>query len=260
MPTFTKKIVLLSLTVIITMAFGAIDGNEIMKMVDERPDGDNSKSTMTMILINKRDQQRVRQIVTYSIDTEEGSKSLIYFTEPADVAGTAFLSWEYDDKNKDDQQWLYLPALKKARRISGSSENDYFMGSDFTYDDMGERSIDEDFHKLLKEENIDGSKCWVIESIPKDPDYMYSKRISWIRQDALISIRSEFYDPKGELLKTLLTHKIQKKDGFWTAYSMEMIHNQNNHRTKIETNDIEYNIEMDENMFSVSNLQRFRIR
>ncbi|MBO4804796.1 MAG: outer membrane lipoprotein-sorting protein [Paludibacteraceae bacterium] len=114
----------------------------------------------------------------------------MFFLYPSDVKGTGFLTWDYDQANKDDDKWLYLPAMKKTRRISGSSsKTDYFMGTDFTYDDMGRRNLEEDTHTLLREETLNGHKCWVLQSSPKKAGDIYTKRISWIRQDCLIPVK-----------------------------------------------------------------------
>ena len=123
-------------------------GREIAQKVKDRPDGDTRRSEMVMTLINKRGAVRERKLISYSIDVgkeKKDRKSIMFFQYPGDVKGTGFLTWDYDELNKDDDKWLYLPAIKKTRRISGSSaKQDYFMGSDFTYDDMGSRNVDED--------------------------------------------------------------------------------------------------------------------
>ena len=237
-----------------------LTGREIMVKVDERPDENDRKSTLKMTLINKRGRQRVREILSWSKDYGKDSKSIMYFQKPADVKGTGFLSWEYDDPSKDDDRWLYLPALKKVRRISGSSKNDYFMGSDFTYDDMGGRSVNEDEHKFLREEEVNGSQCWVVESISKDKDYMYSKTIKWIRQDSYIGAKLEFYDRQGALLKILTISDVRKQDGFWTAFKMEMDNKQEKHKTILELEEVQYNTNVKDSMFRVSTLERGRLK
>lgn len=165
-------------------------GRDIAQKVKDRPDGDTRQSELSMKLINKRGAVRERRLVSYSIDVGEEKrdrKSIMFFEYPGDVKGTGFLTWDYDEPGKDDDKWLYLPAMKKTRRISGSSaRQDYFMGSDFTYDDMGSRSVDEDTHELLGEEIIDGYKCWKLESVPKDKRDIFSRKIALIRQDCLI--------------------------------------------------------------------------
>ena len=116
----------------------------------------------------------------------------MFFKAPADVKNTSFLNYSYDD-DRDDDQWLYLPALKKVKRISGGSKEDYFMGSDFTYEDMEKRSPNKDSHKLLKTETLNGEVCYVIESTPKE-EGQYSKRVAWVIKDKWIPLKIEFYD------------------------------------------------------------------
>ena len=174
----TLKLAFLTLAVFLAVVLQAqgqeMSGKEIMTIVDERPDGDDRRSVLTMTLINKRGQQRIREVKSFSKDFGKDKKSVMVFEKPADVKGTAFLSWEYDDPAREDDKWLYMPALKKVRRISGSSRNEYFMGSDFTYDDMGDRNVEEDTHTLLGEENVGGHACWKVKSIPVDPKDVYA--------------------------------------------------------------------------------------
>ena len=237
--------------------FSQYSGREIIQMVEDKPDGDNRRSVMTMELVNHRGATRERTILSYSMDLGKDSKSIMFFQSPADVKGTGFLSWQYDDPSKDDDKWLYLPAMKKIRRISGSSaKKENFMGSDFTYDDMGGRSVDEDEHKLLGEESLDGFTCWVIESTPLENDAVYSKTLSWIRQDALIPVKVEFYDRMGELLKTLVASEISREGGFWTSGKLEMANHKRKHRTRIIIKEIQYNIDMNESLFTVPSLER----
>jgi len=239
----------------------ALSGRDVIVKVDQREDGDDRKSTLTMTLINKRGSKRIRQILSYTKDYGKDSKSIMYFQKPADVKGTGFLSWEYDDPDRDDDRWLYLPALKKVRRISGSSKNDHFMGSDFTYDDMGGRAVDEDEHTLLYEEKIDAQRCWIVESIPKDvEDNMYSKIIRWIRRDALIAVKVEYYDKAGKIMKVLDISDIRQQNSIWTIFKMQMDNKQEQHRTILEFNDIAYNIGVKDNLFKVSTLERGKLR
>jgi outer membrane lipoprotein-sorting protein len=241
----------------VTNLFSQLTGREIIQMVEDSPDGENRKSLMTMELINHRGASRERTILSYTMDLGKDSKSILFFQAPADVKGTGFLSWQYDDPDRDDDKWLYLPAMKKVRRISGSSaKNENFMGSDFTYDDMGGRNVDEDAHTLTGEETLGGARCWVVESKPLESDAVYSKTVSWIRQDALIPVKVEFYDRMGELLKTLVASDITKEAGFWTSRKLEMTDHKRNHRTLITMEKIEYNLAMNESLFTVPSLER----
>ncbi len=237
-----------------------LTGEQIMRKADAREKPKTSKQTTTMKLIDKRGKERVRSVVGYSKDFGSVKKTIMVFKKPADVKGVGYLSFDYDEAGKDSDSWLFLPALGKPRRISGSSKNDDFMGTDFTYSDMGERSIDEDEHRLIKEETIDGNKCWVVESRPKDKKNLYSKTISWIRQDVLIPVKVEFYDKKSNLMKVLTNSNIQKIRGIDTILKMEMNNIQKNHKTIILYDNTEFNIVVNDSYFTVASMERGRIR
>ncbi|WP_321390021.1 outer membrane lipoprotein-sorting protein [uncultured Desulfuromusa sp.] len=236
-----------------------LTGREIMVLGDERPDGDDRHSTLTMTLINKRGRKRVREVESFSKDYGKDKKSVMVFQKPADVKGTAFLSWDYDDTARDDDKWLYMPAMKKVRRISGSSTNDYFMGTDFTYDDMGDRSVDEDTHTLLGSEAIGGRPCWKIESIPLDKQDMYTRKVIWIDQEAYFSLKTEYYDKDG-LLKIYQAVDFKKHDGIWTVFKSEMNNISRDHKTIMETSSVKYDTGIKDSLFRVSTIQRGRIR
>ncbi len=235
---------LLVLAVLMAFGFGAraqeLTGREIVKRAYNLPSGEDQTSQLTMTLINKSGQTRVRKIQQYTKDFGDVEKSIMFFMSPADVKNTSFMNWSYDD-DRDDDQWIYLPALKRVKRISSDSKSDYFMGSDFTYDDLGDRKLDADVHKLLREETIDGQACYVVESVSKDEDYMYSKTITWIRKDNFVGLKKEFYDEDGELLKILRIKEVKKISGFWVITHSEMNNVQNNHKTIIQLSNIKIN-------------------
>ena len=252
--------VLTVITSVPAWASTELTGRQLMLKVDERPDGENRKTISRMTLINKRGRERVRLMVTYSKDYGKDSKSLFYFKKPADVKGTGFLTFDYDEPGKDDDRWLFLPALKKVRRISGSSKNDYFMGSDFTYDDMGGRSVDEDNHQIEGEEVINGKPCWIVVSTPKDKKYLYSKVKRWIDKKSLVQIKGEYFDRQNDLIKTLTITDLRQHQGFWTIYRMEMNNSQEKHKTVISIDEIQYNLGVKDSLFRVSTLEKGRIR
>ena len=239
----TLKLVV-AVAVILATSFGAkaqLTGRQIVDKAYNLPSGDDQTSVLTMTLINKSGQTRVRKIQQYTKDLGKIEKSIMFFLSPADVKNTSFMNWSYDADNKADDQWIYLPALKKVKRISSDSKSDYFMGSDFTYDDLGDRKLDADVHKLLKEETIDGHACYVVESVSKDEDYMYSKTKTWIRKDNFVGMKKEFYDEDGELLKVLTIKNVEKISGFWIISSSEMKNIQKNHKTTMKLSDIKVN-------------------
>lgn len=244
----------------INLSAQTLTGREIIQQVKDRPDGDTRYSIMTMKLVNKRGSIRERKIESYSMDIGKDKKTIMFFLYPGDVKGTGFLTWDYDEIGKDDDKWLYLPAMKKTRRISGASaKKDYFMGTDFTYDDMGSRNVDEDNHKLLREEIIDRHKCWVVESLSKDSRDICFRKITWIRQDCLIALKVEYYDKMQKLHRKLILSEIKKIDGFWIAFNMHMTNVQTNHQTIITTKQPQFNISIDESLFTVSKLEKGRL-
>ncbi len=218
-----------------------LTGRQIVDKAYNLPSGDDKTSTLTMTLINKQGKQRVRKIKQFSKDFGDVEKSIMFFQSPADVKNTSFMNWSYDDENKDDDQWIYLPTLKKTKRISSDSKSDYFMGSDFTYDDLGDRKLDADTHKLLRTETVNGHACYVVESVSKDEDYMYSKTITWIRKDNFVGVKKEFYDEDEELLKILTIKKVQKISGFWIITNSEMKNIQKNHKTTMVLTNVKIN-------------------
>lgn len=256
-PKIKALIIAWSLITMTLVGYGQQTGRDIMLKVYERPDGDTRKSIMTMELINKRGSKRVRTMLSYSKDYGKDKKTIMFFQQPADVKGTGFLTWDYANDSKTDDRWLYLPAMKKTRRISGTSaKKEYFMGSDFTYDDLGNRDVDADNHKLLREVSINGQACWVIESTPKESDGLYSKNISWIQKDNYMAVKVEYYDMQGALLKLLEVNQIKKVDGFWAATEMIMTNRQRNHKTIIRLKSMAFNIPVDESLFTVNSLEK----
>lgn len=239
------KILVSVIAMTIAMSYHVIaqemTARDIIEKVYNRSEGDDQTSNLTMTLIHKSGKERIRKIKQFTKDMSNMEKSIMFFQSPADVKNTSFMSWSYDDGNKSDDQWIYLPALKKTKRISSDSKSDYFMGSDFTYDDLGDRKIDDDTHTLLREETNDGVAYYVVESITKDEDYMYSKTITWIRKDNFIGLKKEFYDEDEELLKILYIRKFEELSGFLIITNSEMHNVQKDHKTKMVLSDINVN-------------------
>ncbi len=261
MRTIFKTLMTTSFVVLIaTTTVFAQTGRDIMLKADNRPEAKTNQTELTMTIINKRGKKRVRKLKSYSMDVGKDKKTLMFFEYPGDVKGTGLLTWDYDKIGKDDDKWLYLPAMKKTRRISGASaKKDYFMGTDFTYDDMGDRNIDEDTHKLLGEEEVNGHKCWKVESTSKDKRDIFSKKIIWLRQDILIPEKVDFYDRMGKLHRQMVIEKVEKKKEYWVVMKMLMTNVQTNHKTIIEFDEMELDKPMDEGKFTVQILEKGRI-
>lgn len=232
-----------------------LTGRQIVDKAYNIPTGKDKTSTLTMTLTNKQGKQRVRKIKQFYKDMGTVEKNIMFFQSPADVKNTSFMNWTYDS-NKSDDQWIYLPALKKVKRISSDSKSDYFMGSDFTYDDLGDRKLDADTHKLLKTETLNGKACYVVESVSKDEDYMYSKTKTWINKANFIGVEKEFYDEDGDLIKILTIKKIEKIKGFWVITQSEMKNVQKNHKTSIVLSNVQINTGVSDAKFTQRTMMR----
>ncbi|EKY01424.1 hypothetical protein HMPREF9151_01036 [Hoylesella saccharolytica F0055] len=241
----------------ISLSAAGLTGRDVMLKAKNRPDGDTRYATLTMTLIQKNGNRRERKLVSWAMDVGKDSKRVMFFTYPGDVKGTGFLTWDYDNAKREDDRWLYLPAMKKTRRISGkSSKTDYFMGSDFTYDDMSSRNVDEETHTLLREEMIGGQKCWVVQSVPNDKHEIYSKRITWIRQDCAMAVKAEYYDKLDKLHRSLTVSNISKVQGFWVMGHMEMTNVQTGHKTILQMSGHKFDLKIDAALFTVARLEK----
>ncbi len=226
-----------------------LSGEAIMVKVYELPTGDNTQGELIMTLTNKQGEERVRKLTQYLLNEGDTEKKIMFFTAPADVKGTSFMNWSYSS-GKDDDQWIYLPALKRTKRISSSGKGDYFMGSDFTYDDLGDRHPTSDTHQLVREEGLNGVDCYVVESTPKDPDYMYSRTLTWVDKSRFIGLKRAFYDEDGDLLKILTIKSIDEINGILTILETEMEQVQKNHRTNMKFSNVKVNQGISANKFT----------
>ncbi len=236
---------------------------EIMQKVNDRDDGDNVIAEEEMILIDKRGKQRVRKIINYRKDYGEDTHSILFFQEPADVRNTSFLTLDYDDEAKDDDQWLYLPALKKVKRIASSDKDGAFMGSDFTYGDMTKRELSKFDFELAGEKVVDGHKTWVIISTPISDEvideYGYTKAKAFVRQDIYMVIQGISLWKKGKKVKQMKIQKLEEIDGIWTAREITMKTMKNKkivHQTLLKTKSIKYNQQLEENMFTTRRMEK----
>ena len=252
-----KKYILIAAMLCAAAQMNAQTGRDIIQRVKDRPDGDTRYAEMHLTLVKKNGDKRERKMVSWAMDEGKDTKKIMFFTYPGDVKGTGFLTWDYDQAGKEDDKWLYLPAMKKTRRISGSSsKTDFFMGTDFTYDDMGGRNVDEDKHTLVREETRDGHKCWVVESVPVDSHEIYSRKLTWIRQDCDCGVYVEYYDKLNKLHRVLTVLDLQKVEGYWTVMKMEMKNVQSGHSTQITVTGPKYDIKVDKSLFTVAKLEK----
>ncbi len=251
-----KTITILFILLVGTIFAEDLTGLDIMMTVYNRSTGDDMTANLSMILENSRGDQRIREIKQFIKDFGDTEKKIMFFIAPADIKNTTFMNWSYDNVNKSDDQWIYLPALKKIKRISSDSKSDYFMGSDFTYDDLGDRHPAQDTHTILKEEMIDGVSCYVVESIPNDKDYMYSRTVTWVIKDKWIGLKKEFYDEDDEYFKQLTLNDYKEFDGIIVITSVIMKNEQENHQTEMKLSNVRINSGISDSQFTERMMKR----
>ena len=247
----THMIGMISLLVLLSTAplAAQITAVQVMENVYSRPNGADMAANLHMTITNARGATRERSIAQFRQDDGTTEKKIMFFTAPADVRNTSFLSYSYSDGRKDDQ-WIYLPALGRVKRIASDKTNDSFMGSDFTYDDMGVRHPAADTHTILREETIDGWQCYVVQSIPVDPNSSFSKTISWIIKDEWIGLKKEYYSAKGNVEKQLAIQAYEKIDTIWMITDMTMSNLAKSTSTRITMDEVSFQRNLKENFFT----------
>ena len=244
-------------------SFG-MTAKEIMQKVDDRDTGKTQISTATMTLIDKKDRKRERKLKLFSKEFADVDKSISFFVSPADVKDTSFLSYDWNDENKEDDSWLYLPAMQRVNRTAAGDKSNSWMGSDFTFSDVEGAEVNEYTYKMLSESDpVDGYDCWKIEAIPKSKAIIkktgYLKTINWIRKDAYLVVRGINYVKKGKKIKYYSTKDIKKIDDIWTIGTIQMVTTKNKkvqHSSIFRLENVSYNNEVDNKMFEVETMQR----
>jgi outer membrane lipoprotein-sorting protein len=217
----------------------------------------------TMLLINDKGQQRERRNTGLIKLQPNGvdSKLIVRFSAPADIKGTSFLQVEHIDG--DDDLWIYLPALKKSRRLVANNKKDSFVGSDFSYGDISLPKVDQYNHTLLRSEKVDGFDCFVVESVPANDTVRansgYSKKVTWVRSDNFVETKVEYYDLAGRLWKTQKVTKheqVEPQKARWFPLHREMTNHQNGHRTVIAMSKVTPGITVPDETFTTRYIER----
>jgi len=237
------------------------DGRAIMQKVLQRSNWHDMQADVTLTVTNARGQQRVRKIKLYSRDrTETESDMLMRFNAPADVAGTGFLVIEHS--NRDDDRYLYLPALRRTKRIASSGKGGNFMGSDYTYYDIGEPKLDDWTYPEVVSDTLDGVPCYKITALPATPqiekDTGYSKLVHWVRKDRVTVVKTEYYDRRGKMLKVLTIPEMVQLNGVWFQSRLVMKNVQDKRTSKMHFENIEINTGLNPSLFSKRQLERRR--
>lgn len=210
-------------TLVSTASLLAIPNIEVAKMNDKvMSDFQDSKSKMTMTLINAKGQTKIRHIESKTLELEGGDKSLMEFLSPADVKGTKFLNYEH--AKKDDDQWLYLPALKRVKRISSKNKSGSFMGSEFSYEDISSFNIEKYDYKSeeAKEEQLNGKDIYKVERYPNYKYSGYTKQVSYIDKKSFLTLQVDYYDRKKSLLKSAYFTEYKLINGVYRNGTIQM--------------------------------------
>ena len=234
-------------------------GLAIAVEADKRDEGfGDSKANMTMELRNKQGDTSTRYIRIKTLEViGDGDKSMSIFDEPADVKGTAFLTFSH--AIKPDEQWLYLPALKRVKRINSKNKSGPFMGSEFAYEDIASQEIEKYTYKYLRDETLNGIDCFVIERYPAYEHSGYTRQVVWINKAEYRPEKVVFYDRKNSLLKTLTYDGYQQYlDKFWRADQMHMENHQTGKSTTLTWSNYQFRTGLEDSDFNKNSLKRAR--
>lgn len=248
-----KKLVLFFL--FMTVSLFALSSHDLAVQNDKVMSGfEDSIADMQMTLINANGESRVRDLKMKTLEKDGGDMSLMEFISPADVEGTKFLNYEHIDK--DDDQWLYLPALKRVKRIASSNKSGSFMGSEFSYEDLSSFNIDKyEYEGEAIEEMLDGVQVYKSVRIPKDENSGYTKQITYIQKDNLLVKKVDYFDRKKSLLKSAIFSDYKQIKDIWRIGKIEMSNFQNGKKTTLVWSKEDIKNSLDEKDFTKRELR-----
>lgn len=261
----TRMVLLFTLiTLIVPVALVAESPEEkglaIARETDRRDKGFKDSTThMLMVLRNKHGEESIRKIRIKTLEVQgDGDKSLTIFDNPRDVKGTAFLN--YTHKVGDDDQWLFLPALKRVKRISSRNKSGSFMGSEFSYEDIASQEVEKYTYRWIRDERYDDNECFVVERYPVDKKNSgYTRQVTWIDKTEYRALKIDFYDRKDSHLKTLTFAGYKKyKNRYWRADEMFMMNHQTGKSTRLVFSNYTFGVGLTDRDFSKSSLKRAR--
>ena len=231
-------------------------GQELAQLVYDRDVGEDSLSQQIMELIPANGQKRVRELTISSLDRKDGRKTLIRFTSPADIQGTGFLAIE--DGKGDTEQFLYLPALKRTRRIVADQKARSFVNTDFTFEDMQRQPVADSEHSIGGEEDLNGVQCWILESRPKpEAESQYTMIRSWVARDMNLALRVDFFAGGPEPTKRYTVLQLEKIQEIWTETKVSMEDLGSGHKTTLENKAIKYNTGIPDSVFTQQALENW---
>ncbi len=231
-------------------------GREIAVRADRLARGyGDLTARLTMVLRDRKGRERRREMRIQMLETEgDGERMLLVFDNPRDLRGTALLT--HGNPSGDDSQWLYLPALKRVKRIASSGRSGSFMGSEFSYEDIRSQAIARHRYRLAGEEPREGDDCWIVERVSRDPESTYSRQLIWIDRSEHRVRRIDYYDRDEQLLKTLRLKGFRRYlDRFWRPDEMEMVNHQTSRSTRILWHEYAFGVGLDQRDFDRASLE-----
>lgn len=248
-------------------AMDALDAMSIVKNINDVDDGLQVTSDLSMKMIDKRGKERNRETISYRKYFGEEKKTVLFYKKPANVKGTGFLTFDYPDPKADDDQWLYLPALRKVRRISASDRGDYFMGTDFTYEDIKQSGrLEVNDYDFLREADellvIDEKEINTIVLIATAKTKEIAQELGYgklkVRVDPSnwVVVKVDYWDAKNNPLKTAITSDIRKINGIWTRHKREIINHLTGHQSLFIFSNVDYKKDISDKLFSKQSLVR----
>lgn len=235
----------------------AANGVEIVEKSDQALyyAGTDMKARVTMELITAHGGKRTRVLTMLRRNGPKrgDQRYYIYFHQPGDIRGTAFLVWKYPEK--DDDRWIFIPAVNMVRRVAASDSRSSFFGSDFNYEDMSGRDVRNDTHTLLREDELDGTDCYVVESVPRT-SAEYVKELSWIAKTDFLPRREEYYDAQNELARVFTADRVETIGGYATVVKRTMKNAKSGHRTVVTLKQVAYGLGLPANIFTLRSLRQ----
>jgi len=240
-----------------------LDAREIMQRVVDRDDGDTRIADMDLLLIDKSGQERFRKVRSFAKDLGRDTHQLVFFLSPADVEDTGLLTYDYRGTERDDDQWLYLPALKKTKRIASTDQSGSFLGTDFSYADLTRLEVSSYEFELLDEVEVYGAPTWQIEARPiTDAERErtgYEKSMFFVRKDNFFVVRCVHWVKQGNKLKYLDVKRMEQIDGIWVGTEMHMTTKKGStmlHKTILRTGNLRFDAALDDEIFTVRQLEK----
>jgi outer membrane lipoprotein-sorting protein len=234
----------------------ASDATEIMQKSQAAffEAGQDFKARVRMTLTTREGQQRLRELTMLRKNFPAGEqKYFLYFHSPADVSGTVFMVYKYP--NREDDRWLFIPALNLVQRLAARDSRSSFVGSDFSYEDISGRDLEADTHRVLRNEALGSRQAVVIESVPtREADY--ARKLTWIDQSTYLPLKEEHYDLQGALYKVFTAAEIGDVQGFPTARKRTMTNVKTGHKTEVVLEAIVYNVGLGDDIFTERALRR----